>query len=124
MSSPKIRSSPVKKSQATGNHQNTSARSAGIEKSARISDSVQAGAQLQATQRMHSGIKEPVYNSPRQEFICKMRNSEEETLTNGQGVIRRIRAAMAKARKISMEVQSGISELEELIDIMRTYRTN
>ena len=32
--------------------------------------------------------------------------------------------AMTKARNISMEVQSGVSELEELIDVMKNYREN
>ena len=44
MSSSRIRRSPVKKSQATGNLQNTSVRRAGIEKSG-MTKSVQEGAQ-------------------------------------------------------------------------------
>ena len=50
-----------------------------------------------------------------------MRNPVEENLTKYQSVIRSIRVTMTKARNISMEVQSGISEFEELTDIMRNY---
>lgn len=62
--------------------------------------------------------------SPRQEYISKMRRSEEETLQKCQSVLRKIRQAMAKQKNISMDVKNGISELEELLDITGDYRRN
>lgn len=66
----------------------------------------------------------PDYNSPRQEYILKMRASEEETLHKFRSVLRKIRHAMNRQRNISMDVQNGISELEELSDIIADYRKN
>ena len=73
---------------------------------------------------MHGGTADPLlgHNSPRQEFIRKMRNSEEETFAKRQRVIRRIRMIITEARNISMEVQSGVSVLSELIDVMKNNR--
>ena len=51
-----------------------------------------------------------------------MRNSDEETLTKCQSVIRRTKVAMMRARNINIEVQSVVSKSENLIDIMRNYR--
>lgn len=71
-----------------------------------------------------AGNTDLTYSSPRQEFILKMRYSEEEALGKCQKVLRRIRQAMNKQRNISMDVQNGISELEELIDVVGSYRRN
>lgn len=62
--------------------------------------------------------------SPKQEYILKMKKSEEETLKKCQGVLRKIRQAMMKQKNISMDVKNGISELEELLDITGEYRRN
>lgn len=63
-------------------------------------------------------------SSPRQEFIIKMRNSEEETVGKCRDVLKRIREAISRQRQISMEVQNGVAELEELLDILGDYRRN
>lgn len=70
----------------------------------------------------HSDVS--VQLTPRQEYIVKMRISEEETLQKCQSVLRKIRQAMAKQKNISMDVKTGISELEELLDITGDYRRN
>lgn len=64
------------------------------------------------------------HSSPRQEFILKMRASEEDTVNRLRNVLRKIRHAMTRQRNINMEVQNGISEMEELVDIMGDYRKN
>ena len=62
------------------------------------------------------------YSSPHQQYILKMRLSEEETMESFRNVLQRIRKAMSRQRNINMDVQKGISELEELVDIMSDYR--
>lgn len=62
--------------------------------------------------------------SPRQEYIVKMRISEEETLAKCQDVLRKIRLAIEKQKNISMDVKKGVSELEELLDVTGDYRRN
>lgn len=62
--------------------------------------------------------------SPRQEFIASMKASEEESFSKCQMVLKKIREAMARQRNISINVQNGISELEELIDVIANYRRN
>lgn len=62
--------------------------------------------------------------SPKQEYILKMKKSEEETLKKCQSVLGKIRQAMMKQKNISMDVKNGISELEELLDITGEYRRN
>lgn len=64
------------------------------------------------------------YSSPRLEYIMKMRMSEEEAFANCQKVLRKIRLAMNKQRNISMDVQNGVSELGELMDVIGNYRRN
>lgn len=61
-------------------------------------------------------------SSPRQEFILKMRNSEEETVEKCRNVLKKVRHAIAKQRNVSMDVQNSVSELEELLDILGEYR--
>ena len=60
--------------------------------------------------------------SPRQEFILKMRFSEEEAIGRCRKTLQRIRLAMNRQRNINMEVQTGIGELEELIDVIEDSR--
>lgn len=64
------------------------------------------------------------YNSPRQEFIIKMRLSEEEALTKCHNVLRRMKAAITRQRNINRDVQNGVSELDELLDVIFDYRRN
>lgn len=64
------------------------------------------------------------HSSPRQEFIMKMRNMEEETLEKCQDALRKIRQAILRQRNVNMDVQNGVSELEELFDIISSYRRN
>lgn len=71
-----------------------------------------------------SGSAATGYSSPRQEFILKMRRSEEEALGKCHKVLRKIRLAMNKQRNINMDVQNGVSELEELFDVIGNYRRN
>lgn len=74
----------------------------------------------------HDGQKRvsPTQSSPRLEFILKMRRSEEEALQKCQKVLRKIRHAMSKQKNINMDVQNGITELEELVDVIGDYRRN
>ena len=101
-------SSRIRRSQLIGNHQSTFVRSAGTKRS-NTTESLQS----YVTQKVHGGTAEPLlgHNSPREEFISKMRNSGEEILPKCQSVIR-------------MEVQNGVAELEELIDVMKNYWEN
>lgn len=62
------------------------------------------------------------YSSPKQEFIIKMRLSEEEALDKCQAVLRKMKVAINKQRNISMDVQNGVSELDELLDVIIDYR--
>lgn len=64
------------------------------------------------------------YSSPKEEFILKMRASEEEAIAKCRIVIRKMRQAITKQKNISMDVQNGVSELEELLDVIGDYRKN
>lgn len=64
------------------------------------------------------------HTSPRQEYIMKMRNMEEENLEKCQDVMRRIRHAIIRQKNVNKDVQNGVSELEELLDIINSYRRN
>ena len=63
-----------------------------------------------------------IHTSPRQEYISKMKRSEEETLEKFKNVLRKMRQAMEKQKNISMDVKNGVSELEELLDVSGDYR--
>ena len=60
--------------------------------------------------------------SPRREFIIKMRTEEEEAINKCRKILRKMKAAMAKQRNISMDVKDGVSEIEEVMDIIQTCR--
>lgn len=61
-------------------------------------------------------------NSPRQEFIIKMKISEEEALKKCKNVLKKMKAAITRQRNINMDVQNGVSELDELLDVIADYR--
>lgn len=63
-------------------------------------------------------------SSPRQEFILKMRLSEEEALEKCKKVLRQMRLAIGRQKNISRDVQNGVSEIEEILDIIGSYRKN
>lgn len=77
-----------------------------------------------ATAEENQETTEVLISSPRQEFILKMRNSEDETVEKCRNVLRKMRHSIAKQRNISKDVQNGVSELEELLDILGQYRNN
>ena len=60
--------------------------------------------------------------SPRQEFILKMKISEEEALSKCRNVLKKMRIAITRQRNINMDVQNGVSELDELLDVIADYR--
>ncbi|XP_058983570.1 uncharacterized protein LOC131804555 [Musca domestica] len=53
-----------------------------------------------------------------------MRKSEEEALSKCNNVLRKMREAINKQRNISKDVQNGVTELEELLDVIADYRRN
>ncbi|XP_065354607.1 uncharacterized protein LOC135949073 [Calliphora vicina] len=53
-----------------------------------------------------------------------MRLSEEESLTKCRSILGKMKAAMARQRNINRDVQNGVLELDELLDIIADYRRN
>lgn len=66
----------------------------------------------------------PAMHSPKQEYILQMRASEEEALVKCHKVLQKMREAINKQRNISRDVQTGVSELDELLDVIADYRRN
>lgn len=60
--------------------------------------------------------------SPRQEFVLKMRAEEEAALEKCLRVLRKMKSAISKQKNISMDIKTGVSELDELFDVMKNYR--
>lgn len=63
-------------------------------------------------------------SSPKQEFIVKMRSEEEEALAKCRLTLRKIKSAMVRQKNISADVKAGVSELDELFDIIGSLRRN
>lgn len=56
--------------------------------------------------------------SPRQEWILKLQLEENEALNKCRRVMRKMKAATLRQKSIGNDVKEGISELEELLDIV------
>lgn len=63
-------------------------------------------------------------NSPRQEFITKMRLAEEESLEKCKSIVQKMKQAIAKQKNVSLDVKNGAAQLEEMLDIIISYRRN
>lgn len=61
-------------------------------------------------------------SSPRSELIAKTRLEEEKAITQGKKVLAKIKASMKKHRNVGLEIQHGIGELEEIFDVIQSYR--
>lgn len=60
--------------------------------------------------------------SPRQAIILKLRKEEEDALERCKRTLRRIKLSLTKQKNINMDVKNGVSELDELVDIMTHCR--
>ena len=94
-----------------------SARSIGTDKSDKA---IQGGAQSYTTQPVNSGIDK---------LLLGHLYIQDEKLRRGgpyemPNVIHKVIAVMSRQRNINIDVQSGVSELEELIDILKSYMEN
>ncbi len=71
-------------------------------------------------------IEEPraTQNSPKQEYITQMRQAEEESLEKCKGIVQIMKMAMAKQKNVSMDVKNGAAQLDELFDVIKSYRKN
>ena len=70
------------------------------------------------------GIQAPMAMSPRQEYILKLRAEEEDAILKCRQALRRIKAAVAKQKSISLDVRSGVSDLDELLDVLGHCRNS
>ena len=53
-----------------------------------------------------------------------MRLAEEESLEKCRAVVQKMKQAMAKQKNVSLDVKNGAAQLEELFDIIKSYRRN
>lgn len=60
--------------------------------------------------------------SPRLESILRLRQLEENTLESCRGVLNRMQQAIKKQKNISRDVQDGVCELREALDVIKHYR--
>ncbi|XP_039951405.1 uncharacterized protein LOC120768698 [Bactrocera tryoni] len=68
--------------------------------------------------------KEGTQNSPKQEYITQMRRAEEESLEKCKGIVQKMKLAMAKQKNVCMDVKNGTAQLDELFDVIKSYRRN
>ena len=68
--------------------------------------------------------QQPPQSSPRLKYIFKLRTMEEDSINQCRGVLRKMKQALQKQRNVSMDVKSGTSEIEELLDVVLQYRRN
>lgn len=61
-------------------------------------------------------------SSPKQEFITRMRLEEEEALAKCRMVLGKMKNASIKQKNVNMDIKTGISELDELFDVIGTCR--
>nr|AMS38368.1 hypothetical protein [Bactrocera tryoni] len=71
-----------------------------------------------------AATKEGTQNSPKQEYITQMRRAEEESLEKCKGIVQKMKLAMAKQKNVSMDVKNGAAQLDELFDVIKSYRRN
>lgn len=74
------------------------------------------------TPLVHQQINQSARYSPRQEWILKLRKDEEDAVDSCKRVLRKMKAAVTKQRNISNDVKDGISEIEELLELMEDHR--
>lgn len=60
--------------------------------------------------------------SPREELISEERAAEEKSLKRCREVLNKMRAALEKQKSINMDVKKGVSELDELLDVIHHHR--
>ena len=53
-----------------------------------------------------------------------MRQAEEESLEKCKGIVQIMKMAMAKQKNVSMDVKNGAAQLDELFDVIKSYRRN
>ena len=63
-------------------------------------------------------------SSPQKEQIEKMRSKEAEQLQKYRTVIGSMKDAISRQRNISMDVKTGLKELEEPIDVIAHCRSS
>lgn len=63
-----------------------------------------------------------VENSPRLELIHKMRNMEEDAISQCRAIISNMQQAFRRQKNISTEVKDGVSKISELLDVTLNYR--
>lgn len=74
----------------------------------------------EATER--GGEATSLRQSPKGDFISKMREDEEEELAKCRSIIARMKTATSRQKNVSMDIKNGLAELEEVIDIISSYR--
>ena len=60
--------------------------------------------------------------SPRERLISEARSAEEQGLQKCRIVLDRMRSAIMKQKNISMDIKKGVSELDELLDVIENHR--
>ncbi|XP_039969203.1 uncharacterized protein LOC120781136 [Bactrocera tryoni] len=72
-----------------------------------------------------AATKDGNQSSPKQEYITQMRRAEEESLEKCKGIVQKMKLAMAKQKNVSsMDVKNGAAQLDELFDVIKSYRRN
>ena len=60
--------------------------------------------------------------SPREELMYRARTAEEQCIQECRAVLNRMRSALTKQKNISMDIKKGVSELDELLDVIGNHR--
>lgn len=60
--------------------------------------------------------------SPREELITQERAAEEKSLKRCREILNKMRTALEKQKSINMDVKKGVSQLDELLDVIHHHR--
>lgn len=58
------------------------------------------------------------------DYIAKMRTAEEEAVKKCRGVLQNMKLLVPEQKNVGLGIQTGISELDELLDVIESYRKN
>lgn len=63
-------------------------------------------------------------NSPKRDYIRKTRKDEEDALLRCKTIVEKMKEATTRQRNISMDIKNGLVELDEVLDVIHSYRNS